>query len=496
MKKLLHIFWMPLTLAITLSSCSWEEEVVPPVDPDIQTRALTVSLNDDGEEGKRETVNTVRLIVFDNASTGNPTLDTNERIDISESNKTATGFDVTVKVKVDADKMVVAVVNEPSALQTQLGMVRSVPELESIMYDFGNILNANHTGFRVGQYMPMTGVKRGLVVAQSNTSQNPARTTMTVERAFARIDIYLKAAPGVTAHLIDNYTRISVLETYDKGYLAVGTQADGTRYQTGSAAANNFGRLLTVPASELLDHNLPEDNEPQYATWVSYGGTTLTEARPSVPTCSFYVPERTCTGVPSDKLKIRFDGIYDEDTSDFKFATFTLSEAIPQGGSQSQALEAIKRNNVYEIIGTVKGAEVTFDHFVVPWIPVGVGAIIDPQYFLRVSQDQVSLLSTGSPVTITAETDYDRDDRGFPAGIRLGAVTFYDGGGNALADSHVKAGWMAAPQVSNPGGLFSNVTFSIAYANNSLFMDCYALVELKAGNLTKIIKVKYHSKTA
>lgn len=487
-RLLLHTGCVPLLLLLLLPSCSWEKiEPTPPGPPDVQTRALTVTLNNDGDQDKQEDIHTVRFIVFDKASSGYPLLDVNELLSIEETQKTATGFQATLRVKVGDDKMVVAIINEPSTLKGKLDAVETISALEAQVFDFADVLNANHSALLDGQYMPMTGVKRGITVTESHTAQSPARTSMTVERVLARVDIYLKAAAGVTAVLFPA-SRISLLDTYDKGYLAVGTAADGTRYQTGSMAVNNFGRMLTVDASDLLDHDLPEGVLPQYATWSPLGTAVFTETSSIQRACSFYVLERTCTGIPDDKLKIRFENIMSN--SILKTKTLALEAVTPSGGGSSQSLEIIKRNNVYEIIGTIKGNDITFDHLIVPWKDVEQGVIIDPQYYLKVSQDNVVLFGDGVWETVMAETNYDRSDRGFPAGIYLSSVKYYDQSGNLLDSGSYLRDWVEYSLIGTEGDLTLGVKAKVLNAY-SFFEGCYVVFEFTAGNLTKQVKVTY-----
>ena len=467
-RLLLHTGCVSLLLLFLFPACSWEKvEPTPPGPPDVQTRALTVTLNNDGNEDKKEDIHTVRFIVFDRASSGYPLLDVNELIDIKETQKTATGFQATLGVKVGDDKMVIAVINEPLALKGKLDVVETIAALEALMFEFADVLNASHSALLEGKYMPMTGVKRDITVTEAHTAQSPARASMTVERVLARIDIYLKAASGVVAKLTDA-SRISVLETYNKGYLAVGTADDETRYQADDQ--KNVGRMLTVAASELLDHDLPEGQAPQYASWTSPGTVTLTTTKPEAPVCSFYVAERTCTGTPDDKLKIRFENLFSGETS--KTKTLTLDYATPKDGGTSQALEIIKRNNVYEIVGTVLSNDIRFEHLIVPWKEVKAGIIIDPQYYLKVSRDNVVLFGDSDWQTVTAETDYDRDDRGFPAGIYLKSVKFYDQNGNLLDDNDNLALWLDYLLIGSEGDLNLGIQVKVLNAY-PFFEGCY-----------------------
>ena len=154
-----------------------------------------------------------------------------------------------------------------------------------------------------------------------------------------------------------------------------------------------------------------------------------------------------------------------------------------------QALTEIRRNNVYRIVGVVKEKTVQFEHTVIPWSDAGQGIIIDPQYFLRVSRDNLYISNDGKSVIITTETNYDRTDRGFPKGIQLGTVSYYDKNGDLLAPSHVQSDWLQVAMSEVAGSLLQKLTFTVSGNLSSVDIGCYAVVEVKAGNLTKEVRV-------
>lgn len=79
--------------------------------------------------------------------------------------------------------------------------------------------------------IPMSGVKRKIVVEENVT----ANEKITIERAVARVELWLKKADEIAfARLSTSMnSRVLLENTYGKGYLVTGTEADKTRFQTG-----------------------------------------------------------------------------------------------------------------------------------------------------------------------------------------------------------------------------------------------------------------------
>ena len=418
------------------------------VGPDTAARARMQVEVIAGEAGAHDLVHTVRFLVFDDAS-ARPALDVNELVTLTPQEQEATAFRVVLEVNCNRDKLVAVVVNEPAAL---------TPELEFRMAD---VFNDGHSE-PLAEGLPMTGVKRGFAVTDENASQtDAARVKVRVLRAVARVELWLAVDAESTAAL-NASTGVSLLRSHGAGLL-FGPDAD-----------NGFGRLATVAAPSLT------------VGW-QYAATDplpLTETPQLV--CAFYTPERSCSAPgDADKLVLRIRGV--DSPGGARNAEAVLSEFAPEGGSP-QPLEAVLRNRVYRITGRVGSGQ--FEHTVVPWSDAGQGIVIDPQYFLRVDRDRLHLPGSGDEEYVLARTDYDRGDRGFPRGIRIGRIRYYDNSGAPVAgDDDGPFGWLAVTPGSPEGVLEQRIRFAAGAAPEAAEQGCYATVEIRAGNLARLIRI-------
>ncbi|MEI3420561.1 MAG: hypothetical protein V8R91_05560 [Butyricimonas faecihominis] len=94
----------------------------------------------------------------------------------------------------------------------------------------------------------------------------------------------------------------------------------------------------------------------------------------------------------------------------------------------------------------------------------------------------------GDAVSISVETNYNRGDRGFPKGVRLGEISYYDKDNHPLEATAGGRDWRLICQVRT-GILSRNIELFAKTSLNSVPAGYYALVEIKAGNLIKIIRV-------
>ena len=138
----------------------------------------------------------------------------------------------------------------------------------------------------------MSGVKRKIVV-EKNVSANEV---ITIERVVARVELWLKKADEIIfARLSTSMnSRVFLENTYGRGYLVTGTEADRTRFQTGLDIENNFGYMQT-PSSGF-----------EHVVW-NYRGVNVLELSDSPQLiCVFYTPERTYE-VSDDRNKLFLD---------------------------------------------------------------------------------------------------------------------------------------------------------------------------------------------
>ena len=430
------------------------------MEPGAVTRARMELEVTAGDAGEYDRIRTVRVLVFDDAS-ARPALDVNELVTLASHEQEASAFRVTLEVNCNRDKLVAVVVDEPAALFPELGGVRFPSELEDLEFRMADVFNEGHSEPLVAG-IPMTGVKRGFAVTAENASEADAvEVKVRVLRAVARVELWLAVDAENSAQLTAS-TNVSLLRSHDAGLLF------------GPDAGNGFGRMATVAA-------------PSLAVGWQYAGTDplpLTETPQLV--CAFYTPERSCSAPDdADKLVLRIRGV--DSPGGARNAEAVLSEFAPEGGSP-QPLEAVLRNRVYRITGRVGSAQ--FEHTVLPWSDAGQGVVIDPQYFLRVDRDRLHLPGSGDGEYVLARTDYDRDDRGFPRGIRIGRIRYYDNSGTpATGDDGRPFGWLTATPDAPEGALEQRIRFAAGAAPEAAARGCYATVEVRAGNLARMIRV-------
>lgn len=170
--------------------------------PGRSVMSVTIEDEDGKSDSYREVINTVRVIVFDNASTV-PRLDVN-RVFRMPGGETGTKFTVKTETSRNNDKLVMAIVNEPAGASQALAGMSHPDGVEDLMFVFADIMNANHTAVKTSG-MPMTGVVRGVSVGPAHTESDPKRVDMTIERAVARVDIYLQKDESIAPRVASSH---------------------------------------------------------------------------------------------------------------------------------------------------------------------------------------------------------------------------------------------------------------------------------------------------
>lgn len=463
MKKILSLV-NTFIATILLLSCSAEQ----PAD-DVGERQETKGLMEikvvtDGAL-EDDYIHTARFITFDNASVF-PSVDMNELKEFDGDEQKAQVFSALLKVSCNTDKLLVVILNEPTAITGFLRSVSALADLEDITYLMADAFNNNHTA-AIAKGIPMTGIARKLSVAKENDSEENAVTVeLSVKRAVARVELWLRTEQGIASE-VNTSTTVTLSKSHDGGYLMAPEPAE------------DFGYMPTVASPD------------KEVTWRYTGSDPLKLADTLQLVCAFYTPERTCSaGGDADKLvlDIRKISVAGEDRD-----AMTVLSDFSNEGSPSRVITEINRNNVYKIAAYVKRKMVEFEQKVVPWREVGQSIIIDPQYFLTVSRDDLYLPEDGDNTTIKVETNYARvdDDRGFPKGICLGLTRYYDRSGQLVENTGSNLyGWLVTIANGAEGELMQNLFFYISDVQYVDYKGCYATVEVKAGNLIKLIKVR------
>lgn len=343
MKKILKIVCIALIPTFTLS-CVTEEGNDPGTAHSPGLLQIEVATAGADEHDR---IHQVRFLVFDNASFY-PRLDVNHVITLEEKDRDAKVFSTTLKVMQNNDKMIIVVINEPANLTPALEQVAVPSHAEELMFAMVDAFSPDCTEPIAGG-MPMSGVKRGVSV----TGETPEPITVSVERSVARVELWLKTEPGVTAE-INGLTRVNLRKSHHEGYLATGTVADGTRFQTGENARNNFGRML-----DIVDPK-------EYIAW-AYGGE---QPMPLDGTLQkiviFYLPERLCDALnDTNKAVLELRNI--ATSEGYRDVDIVLHEFAPDGSTVTEPITMMRRNYIYRISGRVTSKDITFSGMVAPW---------------------------------------------------------------------------------------------------------------------------------
>ncbi len=167
--------------------------------------------------------------------------------------------------------MVVA--NEPQQMKSQLEAIGNYGDLETLELDFAYFLNNDHTTLQDGKSLPMTAVVATTKVYPTVVEAEADCQAIVLERAVARVQLYIRKEPGLTVNLTTG-TTVTLKNSYDKEFFI--------RHDN-----SPFGQIQTVPVSQLLSRTWnPAATIPDSAIPDSGEGVLL---------CFFYTPEPTCT---------------------------------------------------------------------------------------------------------------------------------------------------------------------------------------------------------
>ena len=328
-KKLLHIIYLAST--ILLFSCSREADVAYELPAHTTRAQLSIDLVNNGDVEQQEKINSMRFIVF-GSTPGGVRLDVNEHILLSTP-ETATDIDAQLlEVTSSNDILVVVIANEPQSLTSQLDGI------SSILNSDGQIISA--TG------MPMTGVIRDISIAPDETKT----VQMVIERAVARVDVFIEAIDGgaVTGYIAGSTSVTLHNFSYDS-YFVMGNVDNGTRDNTDSS--KNYGKVKEdVSESNLLTHKWTAATTE---TW-AYSSAPGAENRKLL--CSFYTAERLFKSDYSDRLSISMANV-PKGPSDVTGITEKVIESVTKvdgtGSPTAQPFTEIRRNNVYQVTARV-----------------------------------------------------------------------------------------------------------------------------------------------
>lgn len=350
--QLIHIVF--LTLTIIFVSCSKSADDDTPVVPATKA-ALDVSIENSGEVESQEEIKTIRFIVFDNISS-DPKLDVNEYIELSTPGLATDIIVNTLEVTANRDIMVVVIANEPQkdtySLKATLDAIANPSELENIVYDIAEILNSNGQEILESTGMPMVGVIRDISVGPEQTEN----IHMIIERAVARVDVFVEAviggpAVGYTA----GSSSVSVYNISYDSYFVMGNKDNGTRDNVDPM--KNYGKVMrNMPAVNLNTLTYTAETTERWS--YQPGGENR------IRFCSFYMGERIFHSDYSDRLAISMTN----------FNKASLLTGLPKSdigtisnGGNAQVFEEIRRNNVYQVTAKIGKAGINLQVSVEDW---------------------------------------------------------------------------------------------------------------------------------
>ncbi|OKZ05792.1 MAG: hypothetical protein BHV75_21565 [Bacteroides oleiciplenus] len=338
--RLLHI--MCLAFTVLLFSCNRDADVLDEMLPITRTQ-LDIGLIDSGDEEQQEEIKSIRFIVFSNAS-GDVKLNVNKRV-ILDTPGTATDIAAQyLEVTPNNDIMIVVVVNEPQSLTSKLNDVTSSWTLRDLDYDIATILDGGQINSTTG--MPMVGVIRDISVASDETKS----VEMVIERAVARVDVFLEAIDGgaVTGYTAGS-TSVTLHNLSNDSYFVMGNVDNGTR--DNANPSKNYGKVKEdVPESDLLP-----------GTWTATASETwayssAAGAKNRKLLCSFYTAERIFKSDYSDRLAVSMANVPKGPsgvTGITEKVIETITKVDDKGSPTAQPFTEIRRNNVYQITARV-----------------------------------------------------------------------------------------------------------------------------------------------
>lgn len=330
-------------LAGGLCACT-DERIGDPPEPVPETRGVmeVEVLEKNGEAVDR--IGSIRFFVFDNPLSA-PVMEINrfygendflldQAVGENEVSKLRVVFEVGYRPGGNNSKLVVAVANEPASLSSVLDQVTVPGDLEGLTLDFAEFLNAGHTALLDGAAMPMTSAVITSKVYRTEQQAKADPAEMQLERAVARVEVYLTRGTDVDADVkLAAGTNVTLGNTYGREYFIYHPLGNGY----------TLGRIQTVTAGFLT------------RTWtLSTNGAEIT---PDVPVCSFYAAERSCVAAgDADKLRLDIEVMTSEGA--LRTGGISIARALDEN-QHEQTIDAIRRNNIYRVTASVDANGIT-----------------------------------------------------------------------------------------------------------------------------------------
>lgn len=245
---------------------------------------------------------------------------------------------IDIAVKPGSNKTFYAVVNEPDIeeVHSALALANHPNGIKQVQYSIANYLNSKINALTQADkyYLPMYKELDKIDISKTSTNLN-----IDVDRAVARIDLYMIKANGITASATTGNASLKVERSIGNGYIA-----------TDNILSTNSTSVFVM-------------NQPKSVTLKEYS----TNYADYTKVYSFYVPEQTCED-EAHRLRFTLGGItWDNQTMSEPYKTFYLGNDI--SNSEGKILNKITRNQVYQIYCRIKPTtkEVSFNIVTLPW---------------------------------------------------------------------------------------------------------------------------------
>lgn len=246
--------------------------------------------------------------------------------------------EVQFAVKPGSNKTFYAVVNEPDIdeIHSALALANHPNGIKQVQYSINNYLKSEINAltksgdYFLPMYKEMTNV---------NISKATANLSIGVDRAVARIDLYMIKANGITAEAITENASLKVERSISDGYIA-----------TDNVLSTNSTSIFEMDQAKSVTLGAYSTNYADYTK-----------------VYSFYVPEQTCED-EADRLKFTLGGItWEGKQMTDPYSSFYLGN--DDTNSEGKVLTKITRNKVYQIYCRIKPTtkNVSFDVVTLPW---------------------------------------------------------------------------------------------------------------------------------
>lgn len=334
MKKNWNIMMLVLLLCFSgglLGSCTDEMEGNSTNGSDKITVRVQFSTKADGTSvTDREKLNdneyrirSIRLYAFDGEKLDN-------MVYKSGLNNVTGVESVNIDVMPANNKTFYVVVNEPDndAIHSALALANHPNGIKQVQYSIANYLNSDINALTESEkyFLPMYKEQNAAI------SKTSTGLTIGVDRALARIDVYMIKAAGITTEAKTDNATLKVERSNGSGYIAsdnVVSADPALNFDINNSVATTLGNYTT-----------------------DYTGYEKI--------FSFYVPEQTCND-EADRLKFTL--------GDIEWGGHQMSAPYNSFYLGNDVLKKITRNTVYRIYCRIKPTtkDVTFNIVTMPW---------------------------------------------------------------------------------------------------------------------------------